>query len=52
MILSGAAFNHFLVQGNTKAQKLYATAGSIADEALTLIRTVVSFGTQQKESER
>ena len=45
-------FNKLLVQGNTKTQKLYATAGSIADEVLTLVRTVISFGTQHKEAER
>ena len=52
LITAGAAFNKLLVQGNTKSQKLYAGAGAIADEALTLIRTVISFGTQQRETER
>ena len=52
MIMAGAMFNKLLVQGNTKTQKLYATAGSIADEVLTLVRTVISFGTQHKEAER
>ena len=52
IVTAGAAFNKLLVQGNTKSQKLYAGAGAIADEALTLIRTVISFGTQQRETER
>ena len=33
-------------------QKHYATAGSIAEEVLSAIRTVVAFGTESKETAR
>jgi ATP-binding cassette, subfamily B (MDR/TAP), member 1 len=52
MIISGAMFNKLLIQGSATSTKLYAAAGSIADEALSLIRTVVSFGTQDLETTR
>ena len=52
IITAGVALNKLLVQGNTKSQKLYADAGAVSDEAISMIRTVVSFGTQQLDSER
>ena len=36
----------------TKAQKHYATAGAVAEEVLSSIRTVVALGGERKESER
>ena len=50
VVIAGAWFSKFLITGNTQGQQLYANAGGIADEALTLIKTVISFGTQQQES--
>lgn len=45
-----------MLQLTTKLAKneleAYASAGSIAEEALSLIRTVTAFGGQQKETER
>jgi ABC-type multidrug transport system fused ATPase/permease subunit len=52
IVIAGALFSKLLIVGTTKGQTLYASAGAIADEALTLIRTVVSFGTQTKEVHR
>ena len=44
--------NKRLVTRASKTEELYAAAGSIANEALTLIRTVISFGTRAREVER
>ena len=52
LVISGVLFNTLLVQGSTQNASLYAVAGSIADEALTLIRSVVAFGTQDHETSR
>ena len=52
LVVAGANFSKMLITGSTQGQTLYAGAGGIADEALTLIRTVVSFGTQNQEVSR
>ena len=52
VVVAGALFSKLLIKGSTKGQTLYAGAGAIADEALTLYRTVVSFGTEQQEASR
>ena len=36
----------------TKEQKAYARAGSIAEEVISCIRTVASFGGEDKEAHR
>ena len=35
-----------------REQKVYASAGGIAEEVLSAIRTVVAFGGEAKEAER
>ena len=52
VIIAGAIFSKIMFLGSTRGQKLYAEAGGIADEALTLIRTIISFGTQNTEAAR
>ena len=52
IILAGALFSKFLISGSTEGQTLYAHAGALADEALTLFKTVVSYGTQTQEVTR
>ena len=35
-----------------REQKAYASAGAVAEEVLSSIRTVVAFGGEEKETER
>eukprot|EP00040_Diaphanoeca_grandis_P031275 m.186775 g.186775 ORF g.186775 m.186775 type:complete len:1305 (-) comp32280_c0_seq1:186-4100(-) len=52
MAVGGALFGKMLEKFTTMGQKEYAEAGGIADEVLTLIRTVVAFDTAELEVTR
>jgi ABC-type multidrug transport system fused ATPase/permease subunit len=48
----GFFFSKVMSQAATKGQTFYANAGGIAYEAIGLIRTVIAFGTQNREANR
>mmetsp|Transcript_13835 Transcript_13835/g.23609 ORF Transcript_13835/g.23609 Transcript_13835/m.23609 type:complete len:1415 (+) Transcript_13835:1379-5623(+) len=50
--LSGAIMGKLTASATTQGQEAYARAGGIAGEALSLIRTVVAFGGEEREIER
>jgi hypothetical protein len=41
-----------MAQFASAGQAFYAAAGALADESITLIKTVMAFGTQEKEIAR
>ncbi len=41
-----------MAQMSTASQANYANAGQIADEAITAIRVVMSFGTYERETKK
>ncbi len=49
LFLIGGVFGKIIAQLSTAAQTNYANAGQMADEALTAIRVVMSFGTYERE---
>ena len=52
LVAVGFFFTKFMATAATQGQASYADAGSVAYEAIGLIRTVVSFGAQRLELER
>lgn len=50
LIISGALFAKQVAAGTSKAQDAYASAGAIASEAFSLIRTVTAFSGQEAEA--
>eukprot|EP00027_Filamoeba_sp_ATCC50430_P010288 CAMPEP_0168548552 /NCGR_PEP_ID=MMETSP0413-20121227/4624_1 /TAXON_ID=136452 /ORGANISM="Filamoeba nolandi, Strain NC-AS-23-1" /LENGTH=481 /DNA_ID=CAMNT_0008578867 /DNA_START=143 /DNA_END=1584 /DNA_ORIENTATION=- len=50
--ICGMMMMKLLVSFSTRGQKVYATAGNIAEEVLSSIRTVVAFGGEEKEVAR
>jgi ABC-type multidrug transport system fused ATPase/permease subunit len=48
----GFFFTKFMSEATSKSQESYSEAGSVAYEAIGLIKTVVAFGTQRFETER
>ncbi len=49
---TGAIFGKLAAHFAGESQGFYADAGQVADEALTLIRVVMSFGTYEREVAR
>lgn len=45
-------FNKVTTRFTSKEQKAYATAGALAEEVLSSIKTVIAFGGEYKESDR
>ena len=52
LMISGTFLAHMMANSVAKEAQLYAKAGSVAEEALTSIRTVVAFNGQQYECNR
>ncbi|XP_064410826.1 ATP-binding cassette, sub-family B (MDR/TAP), member 4 [Latimeria chalumnae] len=52
MGVSVALWSKVLTSFSSKEQNVYAKAGSVAEEVLSAIRTVVAFGGQEKEIQR
>ena len=52
LALSGAVFSKVAAAFTSKEQKEYASAGAVAEEVLSTIRTVFAFGGQKREAER
>mmetsp|Transcript_9271 Transcript_9271/g.18897 ORF Transcript_9271/g.18897 Transcript_9271/m.18897 type:complete len:1302 (-) Transcript_9271:938-4843(-) len=52
LMLSGAIFANVTASATTESQGAYARAGGVADEILSLIRTVTAFGGQTLASQR
>ncbi len=52
LVFAGILDSKFIISDLTRGQNLYANAGALADEALTLFKTVVSYGTQTREVTR
>ena len=50
--VAGAVFGKLVAQLSTASQTFYADAGQIADEAITMIRVVMSFGSYEREVAR
>lgn len=46
----GGLFGKFAAEATVRGQKSYAAAGAVAEEALTLIRTVVAYGGEATEA--
>eukprot|EP00047_Mylnosiga_fluctuans_P015769 m.49151 g.49151 ORF g.49151 m.49151 type:complete len:1362 (+) comp6094_c0_seq1:38-4123(+) len=49
---SGAIFAKMMAEMSGEGQSFYAAAGAVADEVITLMRTVMAFGTQEREHAR
>ncbi len=49
---SGAVFAKMMADHSSQGQGFYAAAGAVADESISLIKTVMAFGMQAKEEER
>ncbi|KAA8497019.1 Multidrug resistance protein 1B [Porphyridium purpureum] len=52
LVLSGALWAKFSADATVEGQAAYASAGAIAEEVFSLIRTVVAFGGEEREMER
>lgn len=52
MVLSGSITNLAVSKFHTRILSSYASAGSIAEEAITSVRTVTAFGIQQRVATR
>ncbi|KAA8494946.1 Multidrug resistance protein 1B [Porphyridium purpureum] len=52
LALSGALFAKFSADATVQGQQAYASAGAIAEEVFSLIRTVVAFGGEEREMGR
>ena len=52
MIICGAFIAKLMATAATQEAKKYAVAGSIAEEVLTCIRTVIAFNGQEYECQR
>ncbi|RHZ83267.1 hypothetical protein Glove_99g187 [Diversispora epigaea] len=52
LIVSSGLFAYLIEASTKKGQEVYAEAGTIAEQALSGIRTVTSFGGQQREIDR
>ncbi|EGD76002.1 multidrug resistance protein [Salpingoeca rosetta] len=50
--IGGALMSKYIEQASSGGQGFYATAGSVADEVIRMIRTVIAFDTQDREVER
>ena len=52
MIIAGAAIAKATAAFTSKEQKEYASAGAVAEEVLSSIRTVFAFGGEKNETDR
>eukprot|EP01105_Mastigella_eilhardi_P005940 TRINITY_DN175_c0_g4_i1.p1 TRINITY_DN175_c0_g4~~TRINITY_DN175_c0_g4_i1.p1 ORF type:complete len:1341 (-),score=423.23 TRINITY_DN175_c0_g4_i1:70-4032(-) len=52
LILSGMVMGYFIKMITTKSQNALAQAGGVAEEVISCMRTVTSFGLQEVESKR
>jgi len=52
LVISGGLFAKVSASATAQGQEAYARAGGIAEEVLSLIRTVVAFGGEEREIER
>eukprot|EP00118_Oscarella_pearsei_P021466 m.241042 g.241042 ORF g.241042 m.241042 type:complete len:1331 (+) comp40199_c0_seq19:2286-6278(+) len=52
LAIVAGAISKLIVSYTTREQKAYAQAGSVAEEVISCVRTVVAFGGEEKEAER
>lgn len=52
LMISGAAYAKAMAEGTLASQAAYAKAGGVAQEVLSLIRTVAAFGSEEQEALR
>ena len=52
LVLGGAIFGKLLSDAATSGQSAYAKAGGVAEEVLSGIRTIVSFGSEDSSTDR